>query len=98
MALLLAGVTAACSQGPSSDVSASTAAAPAVPAAQPAGCDAGNGGLTLPSGFCASVFADNLGHARHLAVAANGDVYVNTMSGEHNKFTNAPRWLPRCPA
>jgi glucose/arabinose dehydrogenase len=32
----------------------------------------------LPSGFCATVFADNIGHARHLAVAPNGDVYVNT--------------------
>jgi glucose/arabinose dehydrogenase len=33
------------------------------------------------------VFADNIGHARHLAVATNGDVYVNTwvhkdMSGQ----------------
>ncbi len=35
-------------------------------------------GLTLPAGFCASVFADSVGHARHIAVAANGDVYVNT--------------------
>jgi glucose/arabinose dehydrogenase len=34
--------------------------------------------LTLPEGFCASVFADNLGHARHVAVAADGTVYVNT--------------------
>ena len=24
-------------------------------------CDQNNGGLTLPAGFCASVFADNLG-------------------------------------
>jgi glucose/arabinose dehydrogenase/cytochrome c5 len=38
-------------------------------------------GLTLPAGFCASVFADKLGHARHLVVAANGVVYVNTWSG-----------------
>jgi glucose/arabinose dehydrogenase len=32
--------------------------------------------LTLPAGFSAVVFADNLGGARHLAVNANGDVYV----------------------
>jgi glucose/arabinose dehydrogenase len=32
--------------------------------------------LTLPSGFSAIVFADNLGGARHLAVNTNGDVYV----------------------
>jgi len=33
-------------------------------------------GITLPTGFNASVFADTLGRARHLAVAPNGDVYV----------------------
>jgi glucose/arabinose dehydrogenase len=32
--------------------------------------------LVLPAGFSAVVFADNLGGARHLAVNANGDVYV----------------------
>jgi glucose/arabinose dehydrogenase/mono/diheme cytochrome c family protein len=37
--------------------------------------------LTLPDGFCATVFADSIGHARHLAVAPNGTVYVNTWSG-----------------
>lgn len=52
-------------------------------AARPAACDAGNGGLTLPAGFCASVFADSLGHARHLVVAPNGVVYVNTWSGRY---------------
>ncbi|MEJ2093833.1 MAG: hypothetical protein P8X93_01265, partial [Gammaproteobacteria bacterium] len=30
-------------------------------------CDADNGGLTLPSGFCAGVIADSLGFIRHLA-------------------------------
>jgi glucose/arabinose dehydrogenase len=41
-------------------------------------------GLTLPAGFCATVFADKIGHARHLSVASNGVVYVNTwgQSGE----------------
>src|SRR5580692_6750210 len=37
----------------------------------------------LPAGFCATVFADDIGHARHLAVAANGVVYVNTWSGRY---------------
>jgi glucose/arabinose dehydrogenase len=45
-------------------------------AAAPPACDPGNGGITLPSGFCALVVADNLGQARHLAVAPNGDVFV----------------------
>src|SRR3954468_11019337 len=39
-------------------------------------CDPDNGGLKLPSGFCALVAADELGPARHLAVAANGDLFV----------------------
>jgi hypothetical protein len=39
-------------------------------------CDPDNGGLTLPSGFCALVVADGVGTARHMAVAENGDVYV----------------------
>ena len=49
-------------------------------AAGPA-CDPDNGGLKLPQGFCASVVADNLGPARHLAVASNGDLYVSTRNG-----------------
>lgn len=51
---------------------------------------AGDAGITVPSGFCATIFADNLGHARHLAVAPNGDVYVNTWSSMYTKMANAP--------
>ena len=43
-------------------------------------CDPDNGGITLPAGFCALVVADNLGAARHMAVAANGDLYVALMT------------------
>jgi glucose/arabinose dehydrogenase len=43
---------------------------------KPALCDTDNAGLTLPSGFCARVFATQLGKARHLAVSKAGDVYV----------------------
>ncbi|HEV7839892.1 MAG TPA: hypothetical protein VGO75_17605, partial [Gemmatimonadaceae bacterium] len=46
-------------------------------------CTGGNGGITLPPGFCATVFADDVGHARHVVVNANGDVYVNTWSGPY---------------
>ena len=35
-----------------------------------------NGGLIIPDGFQATVFADSLGPSRHLAVNNNGDVYV----------------------
>ena len=48
-----------------------------------AACGSDNGGITLPSGFCATVFADTIGHARHLVVTPNGDVYVNTWSGPY---------------
>ena len=49
-------------------------------ATQPA-CDKDNGGITLPSGFCALVAADNLGAARHAVVAPNGDLYIALQSG-----------------
>ena len=45
------------------------------------GCDPGNGGITLPAGFCATVFADRVGIARHMVVAPNGDLFVNLNSG-----------------
>ncbi|HEX7857161.1 MAG TPA: c-type cytochrome [Sphingobium sp.] len=45
-------------------------------------------GITVPPGFCATVFADNIGHARHLVVAGDGTVYVNTWSGRY--YRNAP--------
>lgn len=40
-------------------------------------CDTNNAGLTLPDGFCATLYADSLGSPRHLVVAPNGDVLVN---------------------
>lgn len=46
-------------------------------------CTGDNGGIQLPPGFCATVFADNLGHARHLVVSHDGVVYVNTWSGAY---------------
>ncbi|MGD2216500.1 MAG: PQQ-dependent sugar dehydrogenase [Gemmatimonadales bacterium] len=32
--------------------------------------------IDLPDGFCAQIFADKLGRARHVVVAENGDVFV----------------------
>ena len=40
-------------------------------------CSPDDGGITLPPGFCASIFADTVGVARHLLVAPNGDVIVS---------------------
>jgi glucose/arabinose dehydrogenase/cytochrome c5 len=52
-------------------------------------CPGDNGGLSLPPGFCATVFADNLGHVRQMAVAPDGTLYANTWSGAYFK-TPAP--------
>jgi glucose/arabinose dehydrogenase/mono/diheme cytochrome c family protein len=65
-------------RGDSTAAGGGTAAATATVA-----CAPDNGGLTLPSGFCATVFADSIGHARHIAVSSDGTVYVNTWSGEY---------------
>ena len=56
---------------------------------------AATAGLTLPAGFCASVFAEGVAHARHVAVAANGDVYIaiegtNPVPMASVKGTNPP--------
>src|SRR5688572_19245739 len=44
-------------------------------------CDANNGGITLPPGFCAIVVADlvidgGAARARHIAVTPSGDLFV----------------------
>ncbi len=39
-------------------------------------CDPDNGGLVLPTGFCARVIADNLGFIRHFVVKTPGELYI----------------------
>src|SRR5882757_4458802 len=65
--------------------SASAQHARSSPAASTGGpaCPRDDSGLKLPAGFCATVFADGIGHARHMVVAPNGVVYVNTWSGRY---------------
>src|SRR5580700_4718613 len=46
-------------------------------------CPNDDSGLKLPAGFCATVFADDIGHARHMVVATSGVLYVNTWSGRY---------------
>jgi glucose/arabinose dehydrogenase len=53
-------------------------------------CTAENGGITLSHGFCATVYADNLGHARHMVFAPNGVLYVNTWSGRYYQYDTPP--------
>ena len=64
-------------------VAAHQSASPSVSGAQASGCPKDDSGLRLPPGFCATVFADGIGHARHLVVAKSGVVYVNTWSGSY---------------
>jgi glucose/arabinose dehydrogenase len=51
-------------------------------------CAADDGGITLPPGFCATIFADNLGHPRQMVFGPNGVLYVNTWSGRY--YHDAP--------
>jgi glucose/arabinose dehydrogenase/mono/diheme cytochrome c family protein len=67
-----------------------SAAPPAAMSAAGSACAGDNGGIVLSPGFCATVFADKIGHARHLVVAPNGVVYVNTWSGRYYKNDTPP--------
>src|ERR1700694_1345098 len=84
LTVVSAGSLTGCAQSKSE-----TAAAPNAAATVKKTCE-GDAGIAVPPGFCASIFADNLGHARHLAVAPNGDVYVNTWSSMYTMMKNAP--------
>lgn len=66
LALVLATVAAALAMRP--------APSPVTPAPV---CTPGNVGLTLPAGFCATLFADSLTAPRHMVVAPNGDLLVS---------------------
>src|SRR5688572_11435484 len=78
-------ILAACLGAPEAGTAQSKSASPAPP---PAKCE--SAGLTLPAGFCATVFADDLGLARHLAVAPDGTVYVNTWRTPYKKDAKIP--------
>jgi glucose/arabinose dehydrogenase/mono/diheme cytochrome c family protein len=73
-------------------------ATPMLARSQTAGTDAAPGrpacaddaGLRVPAGFCASIFADNLGHVRHMVVAPDGVLYVNTWSGSYYPPNSPP--------
>ncbi|HWM66131.1 MAG TPA: c-type cytochrome [Steroidobacteraceae bacterium] len=65
-------------------------AAPPAMMSSAGSCGGDSGGIVLSQGFCATVFADKIGHARHLVVSANGVVYVNTWSGVYYKNDEPP--------
>jgi glucose/arabinose dehydrogenase/cytochrome c553 len=58
--------------------------------AQAAGCPGEDPGITLSPGFCATIFADNLGHVRHLSLAPNGVLYAITWSGRYFRYDTPP--------
>jgi glucose/arabinose dehydrogenase/cytochrome c5 len=76
-------ILGAAAAGPAQAGPAKTSPAKANPAKASAACAPDNGGLSLPPGFCATIFADQVGHVRHLAVAPNGVVFANTWSGPY---------------
>jgi glucose/arabinose dehydrogenase len=77
LSLLLA---AACAQ-PDQAAEGGNAAADVQPASS-AQCDDGDAGITLPAGFCATVFADGLGRTRHIVVRDDGTVFVTANAGQ----------------
>lgn len=79
LAILLLPILAACGEGRA----AQSAADPR--------CDPGNGDITLPAGFCAAVFADEIGVARHVAVGPDGTVYVALESGRRTSAGTSRR-------
>ncbi|MDH3456013.1 MAG: PQQ-dependent sugar dehydrogenase [Gemmatimonadota bacterium] len=66
--MVLVGLTLACSSQ-------------AVMTQGPPTCAADNVNLKIVEGFCAVLVADNVGRARHLTVAPNGDVFVALSGG-----------------
>jgi glucose/arabinose dehydrogenase len=83
LAIMLAATFVACGKTDRRNTGTDTGTAASAMAASSTVCASDNGGITLPSGFCAAVFADTIGHARHIVVSSNGDVYVNTWSGNY---------------
>lgn len=54
---------------------------------------AGNGEITVPAGFCVSVFADSIAHARYIAIAENGDVFVAIEGTQPNNKIATPAFM-----
>lgn len=72
---LIAGLLSGVLLGACGEESREVAQLPRVPMLDTADLPAD---ITLPDGFSATVFADDLGRVRHLAVRDNGDVFAST--------------------
>jgi glucose/arabinose dehydrogenase len=64
-------------------------AAMSAPAAA-APCAPDNGGLKLPDGVCATIFADAQGPTRHIVVGADNTVYASTWTNPRRQATLPP--------
>lgn len=73
--------SAACQGGPDDDAGPDGVAASGAPDALVRACEPDGGGIELPDGFCALVVAE-VGPARHLDVASNGDLFVALRSSD----------------
>ncbi|HJU89010.1 MAG TPA: PQQ-dependent sugar dehydrogenase [Gemmatimonadaceae bacterium] len=89
LAVFLAAISCTPKDSGSADTVAATgAAATDGNAAKP--CPAGTDtAITLPAGFCAVVFADSVIGSRHIAVASNGDVFVQRVLGRRTGDSTA---------
>jgi len=88
---------AACSSGGDAAKRPDTVGA-ATAAATPPPCTTGTAELTLPAGFCATIFADSIIPARHVAVASNGDVYTTiegTKPAAEKQISGAAKSAPK---
>ena len=96
LGVVAALLLAACSGGDGARGADSAGAATAA-TETPQPCTTGTAELTLPTGFCATIFADSIIQARHAAVASNGDVYVTiegTRPSPEKQMSGADRNAP----
>src|ERR687891_31927 len=84
--LALAFTALACGDSSRTPGTADTAATGAAATTEAASPDT----VTFLEGFRATVFADSLGPARHIAVRANGDLYVNSWRSPYDSSRPAP--------
>ena len=77
-ATFIAVAATACSQSANVVSKSSSPASAQVPACTE------TGGLKLPVGFCATIFADSIGAVRHMAVSSGGDLIVNMQNPGRN--------------
>src|SRR5829696_981433 len=57
-------------------------------------CSGDNGGITLPDGFCATIYADFVGIARHVVAAPNGDLFVSLGDARQSTTSHIRRLQP----